>query len=44
MNVRYGMSTVYPISTLITAVEFAALGDFGPAELIHGKVVRLTAP
>jgi Uma2 family endonuclease len=32
------------VSTLITAEEFAALGDIGPAELIHGKVVRLTAP
>jgi Uma2 family endonuclease len=29
---------------LITAEEFAALGDIGPAELIYGKVVRLTAP
>lgn len=32
------------LSTLMTAEEFAALGDIGPAELIHGKVVRLTAP
>ena len=28
----------------MSAEEFAALGDIGPAELIHGKVVRLTAP
>lgn len=38
------MATTSPISTLITAEEFAALGDIGPAELIHGKVVRVTAP
>lgn len=32
------------VSTLMTAEEFASLGDIGPAELIRGKVVRLTAP
>jgi Uma2 family endonuclease len=32
------------VSTLLTAEEFYALGDIGPAELIYGKVVRLVAP
>ena len=32
------------VSTLLTAEEFYSLGDSGPAELIHGKVVRLAAP
>ena len=31
------------VSTLLTAEEFHTIGDIGPAELIHGKVVRLVA-
>lgn len=30
--------------TLLTAEEFAALGDIGPAELMRGRIVRLTKP